>query len=212
MTEKAFIDALKKATRQRKAKYPVAVSVLKKIPYFTETFSDDEKILKNISQLENEKGVPYIRYKTFKTNEIIIKKGRAGKCVYWLMEGNVQVRSEKKVLALIKPITCFGELSVVNSQDRNATIQVDDKNPAEVVEIDWTVTHLDRPLSERFHELLLKNSTEKLKSGYLISENLWKSANNLLASANAKIKKLEKENEKLKAMNKSLKNKIQDSK
>jgi len=212
LIEKELISALKKATKNRKAKYPIAVSLLKSIPYFTETFSDDEKILKSICQLENEKGTPYIRYKTFKPNEFIIKKGKAGKSVFWLMEGNVQVRSDKKVLALIKPVTCFGELSVVNSQDRNATIQVADESPAEVLEIDWAVTHLDRPLSERFHELLLKNSTDKLKAGYLISENLWKSANNLLASAKTKIKKLEKENEKLKALNKSLNNRLKDTK
>ena len=81
----------------------------------------------------------------------------------------------------------------------------------EVLEIDWSVTQLNKPLANRFHELLLKNSTEKLRAGYFISERLWKSSNKLLTSAKAKIAKLEKENEKLMALNKSLKDKIRDS-
>jgi len=212
VTDKSFLDSLKKATKNRKAKYPVSVSVLEKIPHFTETFSDDEKIIKSVSQLESENGTAYIRYKTFKANEIILKKGKTGKTVFWLMNGALQVKTEKKVLAIIKPISCFGELSVVNSQDRNATVQVTDQGPAEVLEIDWSVTKLQKPLADRFQELLLRNSTEKLKAGYMVSERLWKSANNLLASANQKIKKLEKENEKLRALNESLNAKLKKAK
>ena len=211
MTDKGFIDALKKATKKGKNKYPVSASVLKKIPHFTETFSEDEKILKSVSQLENEKGLAYIRYKTFKANEIILKKGKAGKSVFWLMKGEAQVKSDNQVFARIKPIECFGELSVVNSQDRNATVQVTDDGSPEVLEIDWSVTRLSKPLADRFQELLLKNSTEKLKTGYLVSERLWKISNNLLSSAKNKIKKLEKENEKLKTLNDSLKKKLKDN-
>ena len=212
MAEKGFLEALKKANKNKKAKYPVAVAVLKSIPHFIQTFSEDEKILKSLAQLEDERGTPYIRYKTFKPNEIIIRKGRAGKTVFWLMKGEAQVKSENRVLTHIKPITCFGELSVVNSQDRKATVQVTNAKPAVVLVIDWAITVLAEPLADGFNELLLKNSTEKLKTGYVVSERLWKSANNLLAASKKRIEKLEKENENLKKQNKSLKNKLSDIK
>ena len=98
----------------------------------------------------------YIRYKTFESEEIIIHQGDIENTVFWLLKGEARVCSGGKILTHIKPVTCFGEQTVVDVQGRTATVDVPEDKDAEVVEIDWGITEQDHELLDRFIELLLK--------------------------------------------------------
>ena len=61
-------------------------------------------------------------------------------------------------------------------QGRTATVDVPEDKDAEVVEIDWGITEQDHELLDRFIELLLKNTADKLKTNYIVSARMWKGA------------------------------------
>ena len=73
---------LKKSNKKQTAKFPVAISVLRQVPFFTEFFSEDEEILKELSQLADPDNNSYIRYKTFKPGEIIVQQGDVENTVF----------------------------------------------------------------------------------------------------------------------------------
>ena len=208
MDDKKLEDVLNKVTKKHTAKFPVAVSVLQQVPFFTEVFSDNVDLLKKISQLANSEKEAYIRYKTFKSKEIIVRQGDVENTVYWLLKGEALIRSGNRVLANIKPITCFGELTVAESMGRTATVETPEGKDAEVVEIDWNISQQDHELGDRFLELLLKSTTDKLKSNYVVSARMWKGARDLYASCKKRVQELEAENEKLKLLNIELKGKL----
>jgi len=85
-----------------------------------EVFSEDEEILKGLSQLADPDNNAYIRYKTFESEEIIIHQGDIENTVFWLLKGEARVCSGGKILTHIKPVTCFGEQTVVDVQGRTA--------------------------------------------------------------------------------------------
>ena len=91
----------------------------------------------------------YLRYKTFEPEEIIIHQGDIENTVFRLLKGEARIHFGDKVLSYIKPITCFGEQTVVDSQDRTATVEVPEDKEAEVVEIDWGITEQDHELLGR---------------------------------------------------------------
>ncbi len=103
MSDKKLGEALNEITKKQTAKFPVAVSVLREVPFFTEVFSDDEEILKKISQLADSNKKAYIRYKTFKPKEIIVRQGDVESTVFWLLKGAAQIRSGNRTIAHIKP-------------------------------------------------------------------------------------------------------------
>lgn len=208
MNDKKLREALNKITKKQSAKFPVAVSVLRQVPFFTEIFSDNEEILKKISQLADSDKKAYIRYKTFKSNEIIVQQGDVENSVFWLLKGAAHIRSGDRTLAHIKPVTCFGELTVAASMGRTATVKTSEGEDAEVLEIDWSITQRDSELRDRFLELLLKSTTDKLKSDYLVSAKMWKGARDLYASCKKRVQELEVENEKLKSLNIALKKEL----
>ena len=149
MNDKILMAVLKKANKKQTAKFPVAISVLRQVPFFTEVFSEDEEILKGISQLAGPDKNAYLRYKTFEPEEIIIHQGDIENTVFRLLKGEARIHFGDKVLSYIKPITCFGEQTVVDSQDRTATVEVPEDKEAEVVEIDWGITEQDHELLDR---------------------------------------------------------------
>ena len=171
-------------------------------------FSEDEEILKGLSQLADPDNNAYIRYKTFESEEIIIHQGDIENTVFWLLKGEARVRSGDKVLTYIKPVTCFGEQTVVDVQGRTATVDVPEDKDAEVVEIDWGITEQDHELLDRFIELLLKNTVDKLKTNYIVSARMWKGACELYSSCKKRSEGLETENKKLRSMNIALKKKL----
>ena len=149
MNDKILMAVLKKANKKQTTKFPVAISVLRQVPFFTEVFSEDEEILKGISQLAGPDKNAYLCYKTFEPEEIIIHQGDIENTVFRLLKGEARIHFGDKVLSYIKPITCFGEQTVVDSQDRTATVEVPEDKEAEVVEIDWGITEQDHELLDR---------------------------------------------------------------
>ena len=143
----------------------------------------------------------YIRYKTFESEEIIIHQGDIENTVFWLLKGEARVCSGGKILTHIKPVSCFGEQTVVDVQGRTATVDVPEDKDDEVVEIDWGITEKD-------HELLLKNTADKLKTNYIVSAGMWKGARELYSSCKKRSEGLETENKKLRSMNIALKKKL----
>jgi len=208
VTDKVLMEALKKSNKKQTAKFPVATSVLRQVPFFTEVFSEDEKILKRIAQLAGPDKNAYIRYKTFKSEEIIVQQGEIESTVFWLLKGAARIRSGDRTLTHIKPVTCFGEQTVVDSQGRTATVEVPEGKDAEVMEVDWSITEQDHELQDRFLELLLKVTTDKLKTGYIVSARMWKGAGDLYSTCKKRVQKLEAENEQLKLVNIALKKKL----
>ncbi len=150
----------------------------------------------------------YIHYKTFKPGEIIVQQGDIENTIFWLLKGEARVRSGDKVLTYIKPVTCFGEQTVVDAQGRTATVEVPEDKDAEVVKIDWSITEQGHELLDRFIELLLKNTTDKLKAGYIVSARMWKGARELYSSCKKRAEELETENKKLRLSNTTLKKKL----
>ncbi len=203
MKDKNLMEVLKKFNKKRTAKFPISISVLRQVPFFTEFFSENEEILKEISHLADPDNNSYIRYKTFKPGEIIVHQGDVENTVFWLIKGAARICSGKRVLVHIKPISCFGEQTVVASQGRTATVAVTGDIDAEVVEIDWSITQQDDGLRSRFLELLLKNTTDKLKTAYMVSGRMWEEARDQYSAYKKRIQELETENEKLKSVNNS---------
>jgi CRP-like cAMP-binding protein len=208
VNDKILMAVLKKSNKKQIAKFPVSISVLQQIPFFTDVFSDDTDILKRVSQLADVDKNSFIRYKTFEAKEIIIHQGDIENTVFWLLKGEARIRSDDRIITHIQPITCFGEQTVVDSQGRTATVEVPEDKSAEVVEIDWAITEQDHELLDRFVELLLKNTTDKLKTGYRVSAKMWSGARELYSISKKKIQQLETENETLKTMNNALKKKL----
>ena len=208
MNDKILMEVLKKFNKKRTAKFPISISVLRQVPFFTEFFSEDEEILKELSQLADPDNNSYIRYKTFKPGEIIVQQGDIENTIFWLLKGEARVRSGDKVLTYIKPVTCFGEQTVVDAQGRTATVEVPEDKDAEVVKIDWSITEQGHELLDRFIELLLKNTTDKLKAGYIVSARMWKGARELYSSCKKRAEELETENKKLRLSNTTLKKKL----
>ncbi len=208
MNDKILMEVLKKFNKKRNAKFPISISVLRQVPFFTEFFSEDEEILKELSQLADPDNNSYIRYKTFKPGEIIVQQGDVENTIFWLLKGAARIRSGNRVLTYIKPVTCFGEQTVVDAQGRTATVEVPEDKDAEVVEIDWSITKQGHELLDRFIELLLKNTTDKLKAGYIVSARMWKGARELYSSCKKRAEELETENKKLRLSNTTLKKKL----
>ena len=61
MNNKILMAVLKKSNKKQTAKFPVAISVLQQVPFFMEVFSEDEEILKGLSQLADPDNNAYIR-------------------------------------------------------------------------------------------------------------------------------------------------------
>ncbi len=181
---------------------------MRQVPFVTEVFTEDEEILKGLSLLANPDNNAYIRYKTFESEEVIIHQGDIENTIFWLLKGEARVRSGDKVLTYIKPVTCFGEQTVVDAQGRTATVEVPEDKDAEVVKIDWSITEQGHELLDRFIELLLKNTTDKLKAGYIVSARMWKGARELYSSCKKRAEELETENKKLRLSNTTLKKKL----
>lgn len=204
MNDKILMAVIKNSNKKQTAKFSVAISVLRQVPFFTE----DEEILKGLSLLADPDNNAYIRYKTFESEEVIIHQGDIENTIFWLLKDEARVRSGDKVLTYIKPVTSFGEQTVVDAQGRTATVEVPEDKDAEVVKIDWSITEQGHELLDRFIELLLKNTTDKLKAGYIVSARMWKGARELYSSCKKRAEELETENKKLRLSNTTLKKKL----
>jgi CRP/FNR family cyclic AMP-dependent transcriptional regulator len=58
----------------------------------------------------------------YETGDIIVGKGETGVGFYLIADGNVEVRSEGKVLSKLGPGQYFGEMSLLDGQPRSADV------------------------------------------------------------------------------------------
>lgn len=87
------------------------VLLLKSISIFTET---PETILSEIAHLMHEQEIP--------ENTTVVNEGEAGNCMFIIFSGAVKVEKGKQVLATLKEKEFFGELSLLDTETRSASV------------------------------------------------------------------------------------------
>jgi CRP/FNR family transcriptional regulator, cyclic AMP receptor protein len=87
------------------------VLLLKSLSIFAET---PETILAEIAHLLQEQEV--------EENTIIVSEGEVGNCMYIIFRGNVKVHKGKQLLALLEEKDFFGELSLLDTEARSASV------------------------------------------------------------------------------------------
>lgn len=89
--------------------------LLKSLSIFADT---PEPILAEIATLMQEEEVP--------SGKDIVTEGDAGSCMYIIFKGRVLIHSQKKELATLNEKDFFGELSLLDTEARSATVTASD--------------------------------------------------------------------------------------
>lgn len=63
----------------------------------------------------------------FQAGSTVLKEGEMGNTLLVLMEGHVEVRIKDRVVGEFQPVEVFGEMAVIDSQPRSATVIAKDK-------------------------------------------------------------------------------------
>lgn len=87
------------------------VLLLKEVSIFSET---PESILGEIAHLMEEQ--------TVDPNINIVTEGEIGNCMYIIFQGHVRVHKGNQTLAILKEKNYFGELSLLDTETRSATV------------------------------------------------------------------------------------------
>jgi CRP-like cAMP-binding protein len=87
------------------------VLLLKSVSIFSET---PETILAEIAHLMQEQEIP--------ENTTIVTEGEAGNCMYIIFSGSVKVQKGNQLLAILKEREFFGELSLLDTETRSASV------------------------------------------------------------------------------------------
>ncbi|MBX9893216.1 MAG: cyclic nucleotide-binding domain-containing protein [Chitinophagaceae bacterium] len=87
------------------------VLLLKEVSIFSET---PESILGEIAHLMEEQ--------TVDPNINIVTEGEIGNCMYIIFQGQVRVHKGNQTLAILKEKNYFGELSLLDTETRSATV------------------------------------------------------------------------------------------
>lgn len=96
-----------------------------------EEFLKSVEILQNINEMERAKIADVMESKKFKENEVIIKQGDtidSSSFVYFLMSGTVSVIVDGQEVKKMEQGSYFGELALLSSKPRAATITVVSKD------------------------------------------------------------------------------------
>jgi len=87
------------------------VSMLPQVPLFA---SMDKKALNTVANSAGKK--------TYKSGEVIAKEGDKALSFFLILEGSVEVRKGKRVLATLGKSQFFGEMAVLDEQPRSADV------------------------------------------------------------------------------------------
>lgn len=87
------------------------VLLLKSVPLFADT---PENILAEIAHLMQEMEIA--------EETTIVKEGEAGDCMYIIYQGEVKIHKGEQVLAVLQANDFFGELSLLDTETRSATV------------------------------------------------------------------------------------------
>ena len=67
-----------------------------------------------------------IRRQTFQPGEIVIAAGDPGDACFFILEGRARVRKGERLLSILNPGHCFGELAVLENAPRSATVEAEE--------------------------------------------------------------------------------------
>jgi len=87
------------------------IEVLRRVEIFKD-FTD--YVLKSIADVLDEIEV--------KKGDDIITKGEQGKCMYILFQGKAKIHDDEVRIADVEPVSIIGEMALLTSEPRNATI------------------------------------------------------------------------------------------
>ena len=62
------------------------------------------------------------QYVPFKAGQAVFTEGEQGDVMYVLMEGELEVQVHNKVVGAFGPVEVFGEMAVIDTQPRSATV------------------------------------------------------------------------------------------
>src|SRR5216684_7640529 len=143
------------------------LEALKKVDIVSELL--DEKNKNNLKMIAEGKVSggkqigPYARLLSYSPGETVVREGEWGGNTFYLsVEGELRVlvadeKGDQRRVGVIKPGTCFGEMSVLAGVPRNATIVAADGGPVTVLEMVRPALRLLRSL---------KKFAEKIDSTY----------------------------------------------
>jgi signal-transduction protein with cAMP-binding, CBS, and nucleotidyltransferase domain len=169
--EQSLNDYLRTNFKDRlRAKDPVNLEVFLHLPHFPDVFGNDERLFQALSTLSSPDGAAYLKLRVLKPGEMVIKKGEYGNCIYWLIEGQMEVvkilGGKPVIVARYKDVgQCFGELSTINNTPRTADVRATNSG-ATLLEVNWSITSVCRELDANFHKFLSKAACEKLDDSY----------------------------------------------
>ena len=133
------------------------VILLKSLSIFKET---PETILAEIAHLMHEQDFP--------KGTVIVKEGDPGNCMYVILEGTVEVFKEKHLLATFRENDFFGELALLDTETRSATVIV--KSDCRLFRIDqepfYDLMELRPEVSKGIIKILCKRIREGNKALY----------------------------------------------
>lgn len=158
------------------AEDPIDADVFKLIPFFNEVF--EESFWPLLTELSDNLGNAYIKYKIFKPADMIIKKGQYDMVIFWLLKGRSDVIIKRKGHDLLlakkydKIGSCFGENAIIDPRERTAFVYSGKSEGCEVLAIDWSITEICFELKAKFNELLLKTVNLKLIENYAHTNNM----------------------------------------
>tara|TARA_B100000427_G_scaffold63364_1_gene50058 strand:+ start:552 stop:1010 length:459 start_codon:yes stop_codon:yes gene_type:complete len=107
---------------------------MKKLDIKAVDLSSFMKVLRNIDFFKGmtigqiEKVLPFVMLFSYDKGEVVCTQGEVGDSFFMIREGCVDVSIKsgffrrKKVIATLGPRECFGEMSLVKVQSRNATV------------------------------------------------------------------------------------------
>jgi CRP/FNR family cyclic AMP-dependent transcriptional regulator len=107
------------------------VLLLKSLSVFRDT---PENILAEIVSLMVELNVP--------AGRAVVSEGEPGNCMYVIQEGKVSVKKQQQLLAVLGEKDFFGELSLLDTETRSATV---------IADTDCTLFRIDQ---EPFYDLM----------------------------------------------------------
>jgi hypothetical protein len=150
-------------------KSPVNPDVFKFIPFFEEVFA--KNLWPYLAKLAGNSGIPHIEVKIIPPKQPIIKEGEFDMMVYWLLKGAAVVKGDVGgkntiVKRYDRVGHCFGEMAIIGEEARTASVTACTDNGATIMEVDWSITEIDKELERNFNRLLLKTVNSKLMDSY----------------------------------------------
>ncbi len=172
------------------AKNPINPEIFGEIPFFNELFPKDVWPL--LVKMGGNDGIAYIELKKIAPRTRIIQKGVFDMMVYWLIDGEADVMATiGKRKTIVKKYNeqghCFGEMAIIDENERTADVYTCSDKGATILEIDWSITGRVAELEKRFNKLLLKTVSKKLQDSYALTKKAYLALINMKNASDAQL-------------------------